>query len=33
MAFGGTGIGVALKSDYCDIVWRRELYGVGGEAV
>ncbi len=25
MAFDGTGIGVAVKSEYCGFAWRREL--------
>ncbi len=30
MAFAGTGIGVAVKSEYCDFVWRRVLQAAGG---
>ncbi len=33
MVFGGTGIGVAVKSEYCGFAWRRELKGAGGRAV
>ncbi|RXN18929.1 hypothetical protein ROHU_025934 [Labeo rohita] len=33
MAFGGTGIGDAVKREYCGFVWRRELKEAVGGAV
>ncbi len=31
-AFGGTGSDVAMKREYCDFKWRRELWGRGAGA-
>ncbi len=33
MAFAGTGISVAVKSEYCGFAWRGVLYAAGGGAV